>query len=62
MKRICLIALGLALVPASGQAQTISGPAAALDGDTLAMTGGHVRLFGIDAVEGEQTCDRAGQA
>lgn len=56
-KIIALIALATA-IPVS--AQTFSGPAAAIDGDTLAMAGERIRLHGIDAPEGAQTCDRKG--
>ena len=40
----------------------ISGPARAVDGDTLSMTGFSIRLFGIDAPEANQTCNRQGEA
>src|SRR5688572_26617220 len=60
MKAVAALALALACVPASAGAQQISGPAVAIDGDTLDMTGFRVRLFGIDAVEGAQTCERGG--
>jgi endonuclease YncB( thermonuclease family) len=43
------------------EAAVIRGPATAVDGDTLAMTGARVRLFGIDAPEKSQTCARAGE-
>ncbi|PEQ10763.1 hypothetical protein B2G71_20890 [Novosphingobium sp. PC22D] len=52
----------LALVSVPTSAQTISGPAKAIDGDTLDMTGTRVRLFGIDAPEKAQTCQRNGTA
>lgn len=38
---------------------TVSGRAAAIDGDTLAVGGVRVRLEGIDAPESEQTCTDA---
>lgn len=44
--------------PAAGIAQTIIGPAKVVDGDSLMMTGTSIRLFGIDAPEGNQTCQR----
>lgn len=55
------VAAGLLLAGAlPAHAQSISGPAEAIDGDTLSLTGMHIRLFGIDAPEAKQTCDRAG--
>lgn len=51
----------LALYPLQAIAQTILGPAEVVDGDTLVMTGERIRLFGIDAPEAAQTCDRGGQ-
>lgn len=62
MKPAHLLTLALACAPAPTLAQAISGPAVAIDGDTLEMTGFRIRLFGIDAVEGEQTCQRGGVA
>ena len=40
-------------------AETLSGPAIAVDGDTLDMTGQRIRLLHIDAPESAQTCRRA---
>jgi endonuclease YncB( thermonuclease family) len=37
---------------------TISGPAYVIDGDTLVIRNRHIRLFGIDAFERDQTCGR----
>lgn len=53
---ICALIFGA--VPA--QAQSISGTAVAVDGDTLDITGQQVRLRGIDAPEAWQTCQRDG--
>lgn len=39
----------------------IEGAARVVDGDTLAVAGRTVRLFGIDAPEAGQTCDLAGK-
>lgn len=48
----------LTLVPTSALAQSISGPASVIDGDTISLTGERVRLYGIDAPEIAQTCSR----
>lgn len=58
---LCCLAFGLSLVTAlPAHAQKVSGPAEAIDGDTLALTGMRVLLLGIDAVEAGQTCRRGG--
>jgi endonuclease YncB( thermonuclease family) len=41
--------------------QVVRGPARVLDGDTIVIAGEHVRLLAIDAPEGGQTCQAAGQ-
>ena len=43
-----------------GHAQTVQGSASAVDGDTLEVAGKRVRLFGIDAPETDQTCQKDG--
>jgi endonuclease YncB( thermonuclease family) len=48
----------MALLPASASAQDISGRASVVDGDTLEVRGVRIRLFGIDAPEGQQLCKR----
>lgn len=60
--RHVLAAAALLAVSASANGQALSGPVRAVDGDTLVMTGTRIRLFGIDAPEAAQTCDRAGEA
>lgn len=40
----------------------LSGPARVVDGDTLVIGAEHIRLFGIDAPEHDQTCTLAGTA
>jgi endonuclease YncB( thermonuclease family) len=56
------LAFTLALAPMPALAQTFVGQAEVVDGDTLDLTGHRVRLFGVDAVELGQTCDREGEA
>lgn len=51
----------LACTPASA-AQTFSGYARSIDGDSLYVGETEVRLFGIDAPEWSQTCTRGGKA
>lgn len=57
-----LLVLALLASPATGHAATFEGRAEAIDGDTLHLSGRTVRLFGIDAPELDQVCDRAGKA
>lgn len=52
----------LALSPATACAQDVSGPATAIDGDSLDLSGIIVRLHGIDAPEYKQVCTRSGSA
>lgn len=54
----CGIGFGAATVVSSAHAQTISGNAVALDGDSLKVGSTNVRLFGIDAPEFDQTCKK----
>ena len=54
---ILLLAAGSA-VPA--QAEQVAGPVITIDGDSLAMTGVDIRLFGIDSPESRQSCVRGG--
>ncbi len=49
-------------VSTPANAQTYVGKARAVDGDSLEIGEARFRLFGIDAVEKHQTCDRDGQA
>lgn len=54
---LLLVALAL---PAN--AEVVSGPAYAVDGDTLILNDRQVRLAGIDAPELDQSCQRDGQS
>ena len=62
MKRIALsLGLALALTASGVMAQTLSGPARVVDGDTIAIEGvdNNVRLNYIDSPERAQTCQNA---
>ncbi|WP_299502824.1 thermonuclease family protein [uncultured Roseobacter sp.] len=52
----CLWAAALALPNGSFAAPGLSGTVRVIDGDTLDVGGGRVRLFGIDAPETDQMC------
>ena len=54
-----VLAVGVLLV-SPGWAQEINGAARVIDGDTLAIGGDRVRLFGIDAPERSQPCHDGG--
>jgi endonuclease YncB( thermonuclease family) len=53
------LVISFAAVPAS--AESLSGPADVIDGDTISIRGhsARIRLYAIDAPEGQQTCDDA---
>lgn len=59
MRILLTLAATLITVPAS--AETVSGTASVIDGDTLQLGERRIRLFGIDAPEAQQTCDRRGE-
>lgn len=55
-----LLVLILAFVPMASLA--MQGVVRVIDGDTFDLGGERIRLFGIDAPEGDQICDLSGQA
>jgi endonuclease YncB( thermonuclease family) len=60
--RLLLLPILLVLAPEEpAVARALSGPAVALDGDSLDMSGLRIRLFGIDAPEAQQQCQRNSQ-
>jgi endonuclease YncB( thermonuclease family) len=56
-----LLTLAAGLIAAPAAAETVSGSATVTDGDTLEIGERRIRLFGIDAPEAQQTCDRRGE-
>jgi endonuclease YncB( thermonuclease family) len=58
----CALAVLVGAVAATGvpavHAEDIVGRAKVVDGDTIEIGGTRIRLFGIDAPEGGQTCKR----
>lgn len=56
-----LLVLALLALPLPAVALTFDGRGEAIDGDTLHLSGRTMRLFGIDAPELDQTCDRGGK-
>ncbi len=57
VRLLTLAIIGL-LLSSPATAQTYFGKARAVDGDSLEIGETRIRLFGIDAVEKNQTCDR----
>lgn len=57
---VAALALSLALA-VTAQAETLSGRARVVDGDTFVIAGERIRLDGIDAPETKQTCTRNGR-
>ena len=61
VRMVLLSAIALVAIAAPASAQIYFGNAEVIDGDTLEMSGTRFRLFGIDAVEKQQTCERASE-
>jgi endonuclease YncB( thermonuclease family) len=59
---LVLAALALCAEVASAPQERISGRAKVTDGDSLEIGTTRLRLFGVDAVEGRQSCTRDGRA
>lgn len=59
--KAALLSLALLSSATPATAEIVSGPGHVIDGDTLQVEGRRVRLFGIDAPELSQTCDRSGE-
>lgn len=56
-----LVPLALSVPPAQSMGAVIDGVLRVIDGDTVDVADTRIRLFGIDAPEGDQTCtDRSG--
>ena len=56
-----LIVLAVLMLPVPALATTVEGRARVVDGDTLEVAGQKVRLFGVDAPELDQSCERGGR-
>ena len=54
--RSIIIAIALAAASASAHADTLTGRASVIDGDTLEMQGERIRILDIDAPESRQPC------
>jgi endonuclease YncB( thermonuclease family) len=54
--RLCALCFGLAWRSNSGMAAELAGTAHVVDGDTINLAGAKIRLWGIDALERDQTC------
>jgi endonuclease YncB( thermonuclease family) len=60
MKRLHLLIVSSVLASSCGGGEPTVGAATVIDGDSLTIDATTIRLFGIDAPEGRQTCKRGG--
>lgn len=60
LKRVCC-AFAMMFATGSVSAGELSGIATVVDGDTIAIGGARVQLYGIDAPEPDQTCEKGGK-
>lgn len=60
--RSLLLLSAIILAASPAMAETRSGPAEVLDGDTIEIQGKRIRLFGIDAPEATQLCYRGSES
>jgi endonuclease YncB( thermonuclease family) len=58
---LCFAALALGAEAACTPQERLSGRAEVTDGDSLEIGSARIRLYGVDAVEGRQTCTRDGR-
>ena len=56
-----LIFIVLVLLSAAGFSEEVRGPARVIDGDSIEVDGVNIRLYGIDAPEGKQSCIYKGE-
>lgn len=61
MKQHLMLTCSLLLATPAAAQELVSGIGKAADGDTLTLGADRIRLFGIDAPELQQTCERGGQ-